>query len=438
MPRRIDVELTSARHDGSWTWRAAGAREPKGVVDGSLLPGEAKVGDVFRAEVDINLDGISVTQVAPPREARADPERLTLIGPSEPESLVSTSLVPGRGRSEGRRSGGGRGTERRGRSRDRAEPRRERRPPGERSDRGEQERRPGRPERDRRPTREPRPSRPAAAARPSPKRLRPGRTHRKAVLDALASEERPVAEQVLRGGVPSVRQALDKQNEQARAEGRPTVPADSVVALAERLLPRLRAAEWRDRADAALSDLDDLDLRDLRSVVVAADTAAKDDESREKAAALRDGLARRVEQEQTNWLQELASTLAEGRVVRALRLSSRPPKAGARFPADLSERLSEAASDALTAEVSPERWATVLDAISLSPVRLTVTPRSRPDPPSEELLTTVRNLAGRVPQVAAGFGIEASAAPPPRRRRPRRPPAPDEPSPPAGPLPADQ
>lgn len=443
MPRRIDVELTSARGDGSWTWRAAGARQPRGVVDGSLLPGEAKVGDVFRAEVDIDLDGINITQVAPPREARPDPERLTLIGPSEPESLVSTSLVPGGKRAEGRRSAGGRSTERRGRGRDRAEPRRDRRPSGDRGDhgdrdRGEQERRPGRRERDRRPAREPRPARPAAAARPSPKRLRPGRTHRKAVLDALASEERPVAEQVLRGGVPSVRQALEKQNEQARAEGRPTVPADSVVALAERLLPRLRAAEWRDRAEAALSDLDELDLRDLRSVVVAADTAAKDDESREKAAALRDGLARRVEQEQTTWLQELASTLAEGRVVRALRMSSRPPKAGARFPADLSERLSEAASDALTAEVSPERWATVLDAVSLSPVRLTVTPRSRPDPPSEELLTTVRNLAARVPQVAADFGIEATAAPPPRRRRPRRPPAPDEPSPPAGPLPADQ
>src|SRR5687768_11272079 len=139
MPRRIDVELTSARDDGSWTWRAAGARQPRGVVDGSLLPGEAKVGDVFRAEVDIDLDGINITQVAPPREARPDPERLTLIGPSVPESLVSTSLVPGGKRAEGR-SGGGRSTERRGRGRDRAEPRRDRRPSGDRSDHGDRDR----------------------------------------------------------------------------------------------------------------------------------------------------------------------------------------------------------------------------------------------------------------------------------------------------------
>ena len=32
MPRRIDVELTSERADGTWTWRAAGAKQPKGEV----------------------------------------------------------------------------------------------------------------------------------------------------------------------------------------------------------------------------------------------------------------------------------------------------------------------------------------------------------------------------------------------------------------------
>ena len=39
MSRRIDIELTSARPDGTWTWRAAGAQEPKGVLEGSILPG---------------------------------------------------------------------------------------------------------------------------------------------------------------------------------------------------------------------------------------------------------------------------------------------------------------------------------------------------------------------------------------------------------------
>src|SRR5690606_9193061 len=147
--------------------------------------------------------------------------------------------------------------------------------------------------------------------------------------------------------------------------------ADALVAIAEKLLPGLRAADWRDRAEAAVADLDELDLRDLRSVVVAADQAAKDDEARALAAQLREGLTQRVDQEQQKWLDELAETLAEGRVVRALRLSSRPPKAGHPLPVDLASRLTEAASGALTADTLPDRWATVLDALSYSPVRLT-------------------------------------------------------------------
>jgi hypothetical protein len=60
MSRRIDVELTSRRDDGSWTWRAAGAREPKGVVDGSLLPADSKQGDVLRVEIEQFIDGIGI------------------------------------------------------------------------------------------------------------------------------------------------------------------------------------------------------------------------------------------------------------------------------------------------------------------------------------------------------------------------------------------
>ncbi|MEA3077303.1 MAG: hypothetical protein QOF60_2211, partial [Actinomycetota bacterium] len=67
MSRRIDVELTSARDDGTWTWRAAGAREPKGVVSNDVLYPGAKVGDVVRAEADFDIDGITLLSVTPPR-----------------------------------------------------------------------------------------------------------------------------------------------------------------------------------------------------------------------------------------------------------------------------------------------------------------------------------------------------------------------------------
>jgi len=70
MSRRIDVELTSDRGDGTWSWRAAGARQPKGVLDASLLYEGASPGDVVRAEADFDIDGITVVSVQPPKGAR--------------------------------------------------------------------------------------------------------------------------------------------------------------------------------------------------------------------------------------------------------------------------------------------------------------------------------------------------------------------------------
>jgi hypothetical protein len=252
--------------------------------------------------------------------------------------------------------------------------------------------------------------------------LRPARTHRKTVLDALPPEQRPVAEQVLQGGMPAVRQAIEKQNSELGAEGKPLIKAGPLLAMAEDLLPRLRTAEWRDRAEAAMADVDELDLRDLRSVVVAADNAARDDETRELAASLRAALARRVDEEQRTWLHEITSALDEGRVVRALRLSSRPPKAGSIFPRDVATRLAEATGAALSADASADRWGAVLEALAFAPVRRSVTPASIPERPSAELTATIERFAGRLPDLAAAFGIEPRPEPAPRpRRKPSRP-----------------
>lgn len=426
MPRRIEVELTSTREDGTWTWRAAGAREPKGTLDGSLLFDGAKVGDVVRVDADFEIDGIVITGVLPPKGARQEPERLEILGKQvRDEELVTSTLVEkrgGRGPRRDRDGRDGRDGERRG-SRDRKPRSRDDRERGQGGAGGPGgQGAPGGGEgRERRPRTDRRPPRPAPEAKPKPKRLRPGRAHRSAVLATLPEEERPIAEQVVRGGIPAVRQAVDKQNEQAKADGQPEVKAEPLVAIAERLLPRIKEAEWRDRADAAIANLGDLDLRDLRSVVVASDSAARDDETRELANQLREGLNRRVEEEHTAWLAEIAETLADGRVVRALRLSSRPPKAGAPLPPDLASRLSEAAGASFGPEITQDRWATVLDAVSYSPVRLAVTPASFPAEPSDELLAAVRKLASRVPEIAAHFGVTASDSPSRARRGGRGP-----------------
>jgi hypothetical protein len=235
-----------------------------------------------------------------------------------------------------------------------------------------------------------------------------------------------------------VRQAIDTENSERAGRGESAINGAELLAIAERLRPRLRTAEWRDKAEAALAAVEELDLRDLRSVVVAADTAARDDETRDLAAQLRNALTRRVDAEHAAWLTELTGALDEGRTVRALRLSSRPPKAGTLFPTELNARLAEAASAALTADAAADRWAIVLDAVAHSPVRLSVKPQSLPAEPAEELLVAVRKLAGRLPEIAGLFGVEPTAdrqrARGPRKPRPgpgTKKPIPAPPPPPA-------
>lgn len=410
MARRIEIELTSTRPDGTWTWRAAGAKLPKGELDGALLFEGAKAGDVVRADADFLLDGIVILSVLAPKGARREPERIEVIGTprKDDEQLVTTTLAPKQKR-EGRREGSGdrrprRDGDDRGRSRPGGEDRapRERRPRPE----GESTTAARRPPRTERPARAPRP---APEPRPKPKRLRPGRTHRDAVLATLPDEHKPIAEQLLRGGLPAVRAAVDKQNELNRTEGRPEISPAPLLALAEQIQPALRVAEWRDKAEAALAGATEIDLRDLRSVVVAADDAARDEQTRELATQLRAAVAARVEAEHVAWIEEITETLAAGRTVRALRVSSRPPKAGAPFPTELGTRLAEAAGAALTAETASDRYATVLDALAFSPVRTQVTPKGIPAEPSDALRAAVTKLASRLPAIAALFGIEAPA-----------------------------
>src|SRR4051812_16091471 len=93
MSRRIDIELTSARPDGTWTWRAAGAREPRGVLGSAILPGDVKVGDVLRAEVEIELDGTTVLNAAPIKAKGAKSGLLEILPSSKPFEAVTSQLA---------------------------------------------------------------------------------------------------------------------------------------------------------------------------------------------------------------------------------------------------------------------------------------------------------------------------------------------------------
>ena len=90
----MEIELTSKQSDGTWTWRAAGAKLPKGSLDGSLLSDTSSVGDIIRVETEQFVDGISVKnrdhkKRAETKEAQKierGPHRRNLVEP-EPSPL---------------------------------------------------------------------------------------------------------------------------------------------------------------------------------------------------------------------------------------------------------------------------------------------------------------------------------------------------------------
>jgi hypothetical protein len=427
MSRRIEIELTSARPDGTWTWRAAGARVPKGVLDGGLLPSDAQVGDVLRADAEAELDGMTIVAVTMPKGKVSKSGLLEILPSDKPFEAVTQQLAK-RDRSD-------RGDRRDRPRRDRDDrPRRDGPgggPGGPRRESGGGDRRPPRDGAregaggDRR-ERRPRPNftpPPELPQRPKAKRLKPGRAHRNAVLAELSEEQRPIAEMAVQG-MPAVRQRLKDDNARAKAEGKPEMPEAGVLKMAEELLPKLRVAEWLDRADAAKRDMDELDLRDLRSVVAASDdpVVSRDESTRALAAELKEALVTKQEREYQQWLEDIDAALGVGRVIRALKMSGQPPKAGVRFPAEVATRLADATTASLTPDATPDRWAAVLEAMAFSPVRSLVKPTGVPTQSSDELTATVTRLASLLPQVAELFGVTPPAGgPTPKPLRPTRP-----------------
>jgi hypothetical protein len=198
----------------------------------------------------------------------------------------------------------------------------------------------------------------------------------------------------------------------------------TLVKLAEDLLPRLRVAEWRDRAEAAQRQIEHLDLRDLRSVVAAANdpAVARDETARPLVDEMKAALVTKQEQELLLWFGDVDAALAVGRVVRALRLSSQPPKAGVPFPADIAQRLADSTNASLAPMDSPDRWIAMLEAAAFSPIRHQISPARKPDTVNDELTATVKRLAPALPQVAALFEIEVdpdAPMPKPLRQNPR-------------------
>ncbi len=421
MAHRMDIELTSNSSDELWTWRAAGAKQPRGSVEAALVPDGAAVGSVLRAEVETTLDGTTITALALPRP-KVDPHassRIEVVGTQKSGPDVNVVLAgksPRRRDDRGDRPRGGERPPRDGARRSTA--RRSR----EGTERPEQAPAGARTEEGRAPRRRTGPARPGQREPTGggPRRLPTSSVYRNAALAELKPEQIPVAEQLIRGGIPAVRQAIEEQNARARADGRPEVTPAPLLALAEQLRPTVALATWKDRASVARNAGKDVPLRELRSIVAASSTVTLDDEGRELATALRTALDERVTALRERWVARITTSLDEGRVVDAVRASIRPPEPATRLTAELAVRLAEAAGAAMTAETDPDQWLALLEVVVDSPVRRSVKPAALPAGASEELLAAARKASGYVPELARLMGIPIPPPPGPRRPVPAR------------------
>ena len=323
MPTRIEIELTSAGADGSWTWRAAGAREPRGTLDGSILPAGATVGDQLKVESEKDIDGIHIVWIVQPKQ-KTDREGLLELLPSgdfEPviqqratrdrheggpwpsatanaanaaivtaaivAAHVATAKVAGRPTDA---TVAARGATARGAASAATRVRISRRRRSCRSGR----------------SRSVSVRASCAAARCLPASPR---------SSALSPSSRCRV-------MAAVRQRLREDNARLKAEDKPEMPEATVLKMAENLLPQLRVADWLDRAEAAKRQLAHLDLRDLRSVVASSDDplVVRDETTRDLAAELKVALVAKQDEELNLWLADVEAAVEVGRVVRALAL----------------------------------------------------------------------------------------------------------------------
>ena len=451
MSRRIEIEITSLKGDVA-TWRAAGAKLPKGVLDATLVPGGAIVGGVYRADIEQYMEGIEVLSVTAPKTASPrDPkhERLELIvAPKSGPDVIVTYAPKGRGgrrdgeRHEGdRREGSKRPAGARPTSKDRPTSRK-REAPSVRTDRSEgtehprtesgEQPRSERPERSERPRadrgdrsarnerpRTDRSGRPTRGERPSGPSQPPMTTiHRNALLATLSPEQLPVAEQLLRGGMPSVRAAVAEQNKNATAQGRPTVDATTIDRIAEELLGKTNLALWKDRATGAVGAGKELRLRDLRAVVTSAKTVSLDEDSKAQLKELQASLTVRLETLRTQWNEKLEAAVNAKNVPEALRLVARPPDMSTRVSADMASKVVAVTSEALYAEQDITLWKEIVTLAVDTSIRRNVKPLGIPA--DEACRSLAIHNAGAIPEFAKLLGMKVPPPPPPTRvvRRP--------------------
>jgi hypothetical protein len=237
-------------------------------------------------------------------------------------------------------------------------------------------------------------------------------------LATLSPEQLPVAEQLLRGGMPAVRAAVELQNKNASSQGRPTVDPATIERIAEELRNKTNLALWKDRAGGAIGAGRELRLRDLRAVVTSAKTVSLDDEARTQLKELQASLTARVDHLRTQWNEKLEAAIAAKNVKEALTLVARPPDMSTRLSADAASKVVALVSESLSAEQEPKTWNEIVELTADTSIRRNVKPIGIPNDEASRAVA-VHN-AGAIPELAKLLGMKVPPPPPPTRivRRP--------------------
>ena len=95
MAYRIEIELTSIKDDKSFTWRRLGAKQPKGIADKSIFQPGAKVGDIYKVEIEQSMDGIDILAVIDDKKKSQTNNAQTIeIGIKRDKTIPKVTLTP--------------------------------------------------------------------------------------------------------------------------------------------------------------------------------------------------------------------------------------------------------------------------------------------------------------------------------------------------------
>ena len=433
MAHRIEVELTSQTGDSTWTWRAAGAKQPRGTVDGSLVPEGSAVGIGAPGRGGDHPGRHHGDRPAGPEGQERAPAGRADRDPRHPAARARTSTwcSPPSPSAAGTTDRTGRGTGPAGP--DRASSDRDGRGDGDKRGRGDGARRGAQrcrwARRARRPTAAPdggpaRPG-PAAASRadgttPAGWPRRPPTATPPWPPSSPSSSRWPSSSSG--AASPPVRQAIEEQNARARADeparghprpaaghGRAAPPGRQPGHLEGPGLGGPGRGQGRPPARAPVD----------RGLVV--DGHARRGGQRDGRGPAHRRSTERVTALRERWVERITAALDEGRVVDAVRASIRPPEPAARLSAELAVRLADAAGQAMSAETTPGGLA----GPARGGGRLAGPPHGQAGRPARR---GRRGPAGRRPQ---GLGLRARAGPADGDPHPS---AARAPSPGAGPL----